>query len=609
MTTSHRHKPPSDTRHIATKDLGLGPVDNDEHAVACAEAHAEVRRAPEQVRHGSSAGNVAAEPRHISHSLVRSNVRQRALVRVLKRVDGVDAAQRLLQRLDLLKHFVARLLAGRPLLLSRQVGELRLNLLRLGHLVEHARKEGAFLSSDLSSGGVVGDSAVTNGPHVLGTLDDKVLVDGEAAARVLLGGDLVDQVLDQRAKCVTSGPDQQTVGDALEDLLSIGADRLGLNVLLSDVLDHGLGADVDRLLLERLLGVVNQLLGEHGKDVGQGLDKRDVELGLDLGNPLLQVRVEEVLELTGKLDTCGATADDDHVQQTLDLLGRLVLERGRLAAVHDAVTDALGIADLLEEETVLLDTGNTKRGVLSTDTDNEHVKGDLGLADVALDGGLVVDEDLLVGVVDLGGLSLVVLDGGLLVAQEVADGLHDGAVLDGADGARGQQRGEEEVVAGRDDDDVVVLRVELLQQRDGAPAGTEDDERLLGWVGLRLLFGVAHLVDAIANVDEAGEGRELCEAPCPAQGAEASLLDLGGGAVSRRVAEGLAQDNLRLGRARRPLGAAGDERGARRESATAGQLGEVRSSDGPHVGRHWGWRWEAAGEVWCWSAIVVSGNF
>jgi hypothetical protein len=45
-------------------------------------------------------------------------------------------------------------------------------------------------------------------------------------------------------------------------------------------------------------------------------------------------------------------------------------------------------------------------------------------------------------------------------------------VLDGADGARGEERGEEEVVSRGDDDDIVVLRVELLQQGDGTPAGT-----------------------------------------------------------------------------------------------------------------------------------------
>ena len=54
--------------------------------------------------------------------------------------------------------------------------------------------------------------------------------------------------------------------------------------------------------------------------------------------------------------------------------------------------------------------------------------------------------------------------------QEVADGLHDGSVLDGPGRAGGQKGREEEVVARRDDDDIVVLGVELLKERDGAPA-------------------------------------------------------------------------------------------------------------------------------------------
>ena len=50
------------------------------------------------------------------------------------------------------------------------------------------------------------------------------------------------------------------------------------------------------------------------------------------------------------------------------------------------------------------------------------------------------------------------------MAEEVADGLHDGAVLDGAGGAGGQERGEEEVVARRDDNDIVVFGVEAFEE-------------------------------------------------------------------------------------------------------------------------------------------------
>jgi hypothetical protein len=408
-------------------------------------------------------------------------------VRVLKGSDLLDAAEALLELLDFAKDLVAGFLAGGFLLCDGELGELGVDFLRLGHVVEHAGEKSTFLGSDLGCWSVVCNSAITDGPDILGALDDQVLIHGKTAAGVLLCGDLVDEVFDHGSESVTGGPDEQAVGDLLDNLLAIGPGGLGLDVLLRHVLDHGLCADGDGLLLEGLLGVIDELLGEHGQDVGEGLDEGDVEVILDLGEPLLQIRVEKVLELTRKLDTGRSATYDDHVQQTLLLLVGLVLECGRLAAVHDTRADALGVADFFQEEAVFTYTRDTcyllamsrckhsarrtKGRVLGTDTHNEHVEGDLGLGRVALDLRVVVNVDNPLLVVDLGGLGLVVLDGGLLVAQEVADGLHDGAVLNGADGARGQQRGEEEVVARRDDDDVVVLRVELLQQGDGAPAG------------------------------------------------------------------------------------------------------------------------------------------
>ena len=77
----------------------------------------------------------------------------------------------------------------------------------------------------------------------------------------------------------------------------------------------------------------------------------------------------------------------------------------------------------------------TESGILSSDTNDQHVKGNLGHGDVALDIRVVVDVHNPPLVINLGGLRFVVPDGRLLVAQKAADGLHDGAVLDGADGA------------------------------------------------------------------------------------------------------------------------------------------------------------------------------
>ena len=280
-------------------------------------------------------------------------------MRVLKWTNRLDSPQPLLQSLDLTKDLVAGLLAVSLFLGNRQLGKLTLDFGSLGHVVEHTGKESTLLSSNLSSGGVVGDGAVTNSPDVLGTLDNEVLVYGKTTARIFLSGDLVDQVLDNGAESITGGPNKETVGNPLKLLLAIRASRLGLNVLVRYVLDHGLCADIDGLLLEGLLRIVDELLGEHGKDVGQRLDEGNLEVILDLGQPLLQIRVEEVLELSGKLDTSRTATDNNHVKQALLLLLRLVLECSRLAAIHDTVSDALSIANLLQEKTVLLDTGDT----------------------------------------------------------------------------------------------------------------------------------------------------------------------------------------------------------------------------------------------------------
>jgi hypothetical protein len=83
-----------------------------------------------------------------------------------------------------------------------------------------------------------------------------------------------------------------------------------------------------------------------------------MEIVLDFRNPLAQIVLEKVLELAGKLDTGRTTADNNHVQEALDLLVGLILEDSGLDAVHDTLADFLSIADLLEEARVLSDTGD-----------------------------------------------------------------------------------------------------------------------------------------------------------------------------------------------------------------------------------------------------------
>ena len=395
-----------------------------------AEAHGQVGGPPEEEGKAATGGKVSVEPAHISDGLLASDVGKRTLVRVVEGLDVLDAAELTLMLLNLLGDLGG--VAGLKVERTTELADTLLKDLGTGHVVEETSQEVTLLRGNLGGRGVSGDGAVTDSPDVAGTLDNEVLVHGKTAARVLLGRDAVHEVLDDGADSVAGGPDEETVGEG--DLLTatIGLADLGLDSLVGDLLDHGLGHDVDLLLLEGALGVLDQLLGEAGKDVGKSLDEGDAEAVSDIGNELLDVLLEEILELASKLDTSGTTTNDNHVQKTVNLLLGLALESGSLDAVHDLLANALGITNLLEEAGVLTDTGNAEGGVLSTDTNHQHVVGDLGLDHVATDlGGIENADDLALGV-DGAGLSLVELDVGLLVAQNGADGLHDGTVLDQA---------------------------------------------------------------------------------------------------------------------------------------------------------------------------------
>lgn len=69
---------------------------------------------------------------------------------------------------------------------------------------------------------------------------------------------------------------------------------------------------------------------------------------------------------------------------------------------------------------------------------------------------------------------------------------------------------------------------------------TEDDEGLLGRVRLDLRFWVPVLVDAIAHVHDAGDGREIPEPPSPPQGPETLLLGRRGSSLAGITAPELA---------------------------------------------------------------------
>lgn len=574
-----------------------------------AEAHGEVGTAPEEVGHGTTACNVSVPPGNVSDSLLAANVGQAALVRVVEGLDVLDAAELALVGLDLLGNLGS--VAGLQVQVGAELLDALLEGLGSGHVVEEFGKEVTLLCGDLGSRGVSGHGAIANGPDVTGALNNEVLIDGQTAAGVLLGGDLGDEVADDGADRVTGSPDEKTIGNGEGLLLSVGAGTLGLDVGVGDLLDHGLGQDVNFLLLKGLLGVLDQLLGEGGQNVGKSLDQGDLEAVGNLGDQTLDVLLEEVLKLTGELDTSGATTNDNHVHETANILGRLILEGGGLDAVHDLLANSLGVVNLLQEARVLAYAGDAKGGVLSSDTDDQEVVGDLSLGCGALNLRRIQDLDNLPLGVDGAGLGFVELDGGLLVTEDGSDGLHDGAVLNRAGGAGRQKRGEEEVVSRRNDDDVVVFRVELLQERDGSPASaccklsvcaicvlrvwmprrpsneklTENDQRLLGRVQLDLILGVSVIIDNVSNVAEETQGREVGQAPGPSEGLAdlASLLGSDIGVVSGKLARN--GSDLGKGGDSRPCGE-GSERlsGSGCEGSATG-IGSTRSFRDQLLGR------------------------
>ena len=151
----------------------------------------------------------------------------------------------------------------------------------------------------------------------------------------------------------------------------------------------------------------------------------------DFRDPFLEILFEEVLQFTGEFDAGGAAADDDHVQKTSSFLRRLIFEASGFDAVHDALPYLLCIANLFQKAGMFADAGDAEGRILSTDADDEHIKGNFCGAGVPFDLGLVIDVDYLALIIDLGGVGLVVFDSSFLVSEDVADRLHDRTVLDG----------------------------------------------------------------------------------------------------------------------------------------------------------------------------------
>merc|ERR1712093_335126 len=296
-------------------------------------------------------------------------------------------------------------------------------------LKRRARKS-TFLRCDLGSWSISGNRAVTSGPDVLGTLDYEVLADGQTSSRILLRGDRCHQVSNDRSDGVSGSPDKKTVWHDLHLLLSIRSSSLSLDSCLGNLLDGGLGHDGDLLLLEGRLGVLDQLFGKHGKNVGESLDQSDLELVTDLWNPLLDILVEEVLELTSEFNTSRSTTDDNHVKQSLNLFWGLILESSSLHAVHNLLADSLSIANFLQEARVFSNTRDAESSIFGTDTDNKHIIVDLGLARSALNFRIVINENNLSLRVNLSSLCFVELHSCLLMPGYTSNRLHNRSMFD-----------------------------------------------------------------------------------------------------------------------------------------------------------------------------------
>ena len=186
---------------------------------------------------------------------------------VLKGTDLLHAPQLPLQFLDVGKDLGA-IVSARFGLSVGETGELVVDDFGFGQGIEETGEEGALLRGHLCRGCVVGDRAVADGPDVLSAVDDEVFVHRETAAGVLLRGDLGHEIFDDGAEGVSGGPDEEAVGEDFFLFGAVGSGVFCFDCLVGDVLDHCFGADGDAFFLEGLLGVVDQLLGEHGKNVG-----------------------------------------------------------------------------------------------------------------------------------------------------------------------------------------------------------------------------------------------------------------------------------------------------------------------------------------------------
>lgn len=394
---------PQTTVDVPSKDLDLHPVEDDQGSVTSTVKGRDVCRPPEEVgsdtiesnevssassldsrrvRYIPSTGKVSVEEGQIGNGLFATDVSERTLVRV---VEG-GQVQGLVQSLDGSLDIVTGSL-------FTHLGELLLELFSLGHLGESPGEVSSLLTGSLGGGCVRSGGTVTESKDLGCSGQSHVAVDDETSSLGLVFGQLGHQVAGDLSRGVSGGPDQQSVGNLLDLLVGILDD----DRLFTHVLDHGSGKDVDLVLLEGGFSVLDELFRKGRQDVGEGFDQGDSELVGDLGVPLSQVVLwrssssslvsmsvpahnattrthdQEVVQLSGVLDTGRTSTDDDHVHEPLDLLLGLSGKCGGLDTVQEFTSDPVGILELLQETSVLLDTLDTEGLILGTDGVDEVV--------------------------------------------------------------------------------------------------------------------------------------------------------------------------------------------------------------------------------------------
>lgn len=435
---------------ITSENLGVDPVTENEETVTEREELRNVSRTPEVVGGETSGREVTLEEGKVGDSLVGSDVGKRTLVGVREGRDVAGTDDSVGERVELSGFSVRRL--GRV-----EVSEKSILLVELR---EDASEVTTLLRGDLGSGSVVGSSAVTEGEDTFSSEEAKVFVNEETSSRVLLLRNLVHQILGDLTSSVTSGPNKETVRVLNEFLLFVLSDES----FLFDFLDHSLGGDVDLVLLEGRHGVVNELLREHGKNVGEGFDQGDLDAGSEFRVPVSEILLEEIVKFTSVLDTSWSTSDNNEVKETVNLSLSLSSKVGSFDTVHNPSTNLLGIPDFLEEASVLLDSLDTESLVLSSDSVNEVVVGDFSSSDFSLDLRVVKESNSLLLGINFVNFSLVNLSLSLHVSGKEAGRLKNGTSSESTDGNGRKERSEEEVVARGDDNDVVASVVEFFEE-------------------------------------------------------------------------------------------------------------------------------------------------